>query len=145
MTSWSWMVVARSEYEHWTASGLQGPRVNLPYRLGRTTHCVLSTSGRGGSVFSQRVRKVWSSQVPVGSGERKTNGPLRTLFFKSIVMGFSASILLGGALPLSGSCPLGWGTALATVTTSPISQEKVFLFLLCVLFFGEKNLLFFEG
>ena len=27
----------------------------------------------------------------------------------------------GGALPLSGSCPLGRGTALATVTTSPIS------------------------
>ena len=34
---------------------------------------------------------------------------------------WSASILLGGALPLSGSCLLGWETALATVTTSPIS------------------------
>ena len=33
---------------------------------------------------------------------------------------WSASILLGGALLLSGSCPMGWGSALATVTTSPI-------------------------
>ena len=41
---------------------------------------------------------------------------------------WSASFLLGGALPLSGSCPLGWETALATVTTSPIFQGCVFLF-----------------
>ena len=49
---------------------------------------------------------------------------------------WSASVLLGGALPLSGSCPLGWGTALATVTTSPIFQGCVFLFPFFI-FFGE--------
>ena len=55
-----------------------------------------------------------------------------------------ASILLGGALPLSGSCPLGWGTALATVTTSPIFQGCVFLFPLYI-FLGEQIILFFSG
>ena len=55
---------------------------------------------------------------------------------------WSASILLGGALPLSGSCPLGWGTALATVTTSPLFQGSVFLFPL--FHFWRKTLLFFR-
>ena len=41
---------------------------------------------------------------------------------------WSASIPLRGVPSLSGSCPLGRGTALGTVTTSPISQEKVFSF-----------------
>ena len=55
---------------------------------------------------------------------------------------WAASVLLGGALPLSGSCPLGWGTALATVTTSPIFQGCVFLFPFCI-FLWEQTLLFF--
>ena len=52
----------------------------------------------------------------------------------------SASIPLGGALPFSGSCPLGWGTAWATVTTSPIySKKKKCLFISLVFhFFGRK-------
>ena len=47
--------LAQSEYEHCTASELQGPRVKLTYRwvaqhlpLGGPTHCVLSTRRRGG-------------------------------------------------------------------------------------------------
>ena len=55
---------------------------------------------------------------------------------------WSASVPLGGVLFLSGSCPLGWVTALATVTTSPTSQETVFLFPFC-LFRGESFTLFF--
>ena len=55
----------------------------------------------------------------------------------------SASILPSGALPLSGSCSLGRGTALAIVTTSPISQESVFLFTF-LNFFGEKNFTFLQ-
>ena len=56
---------------------------------------------------------------------------------------WSASILLGGALPLSGSCPLGWWKTLATVTTSPIFEGCVFLFPLYI-FFGEQIMLFFK-
>ena len=41
---------------------------------------------------------------------------------------WSASIPLDGVPPLAGSCPLCRETALATVTTSPISQESVFSF-----------------
>ena len=42
--------LAQSEYEHCTASELQGPRVNLTNRwvAQRPTHCVLSTSRRSG-------------------------------------------------------------------------------------------------
>ena len=54
---------------------------------------------------------------------------------------WSASIPLSGVLPFSGSCPLGWGTALATVTTSPIFQGCVFL----PSFFLEQTLPFFKG
>ena len=57
---------------------------------------------------------------------------------------WSASILLGTVLPLAGSCPLGWGTALVTVTTSSVTQESVFLFPFAS--FRERNLYsFFEG
>ena len=43
-----------------------------------------------------------------------------------------------------GDVPVGLGTALATVTTSPIFQECVFLFPL-FFFFEENTLLFFSG
>ena len=56
---------------------------------------------------------------------------------------WSVSVLLGGALPLSGSCPLGWGTALATVTTSPIFQWCVFFISLLYLF-GRIDLTLFS-
>ena len=57
---------------------------------------------------------------------------------------WSTSILLGGTLPLSGPCPLGWGTALATVTTSPIFQGCVFLFPFLKIL-GINLTLFFKG
>ena len=50
---------------------------------------------------------------------------------------WSASILLGGALHLSGSCPLGWETALGIVTTSPISQGKCLFYFPSVFFCGK--------
>ena len=40
----------------------------------------------------------------------------------------STSIPPGSALPFAGSGSVGWGTALATVTTLPFSKEEVFLF-----------------
>ena len=40
--------LTQSEYAHCTASGLQGPRVNLYLPLGGSTHCVLSTNKRSG-------------------------------------------------------------------------------------------------
>ena len=66
---------AQSEYEHCTASVLQGPRVNLTYRwvAQHTASCPLSR--RSGAVYSQRVRKVWPCQVPVGWEKGKINGP----------------------------------------------------------------------
>ena len=54
---------------------------------------------------------------------------------------WSASILLGGVLSLSGSCPLGWEMALATVTTSPIFQKEASFFSLWY-FLGEFGFLF---
>ena len=53
---------------------------------------------------------------------------------------WSASVPLGGVLPLPGSCPLGWGTALATVKTSPIFQECGFLFPFLYLFWENLTL-----
>ena len=108
------------------------------------------------------MRKVQSSQVPVGWGKGKINGPLLGFGPSFVNLGvcssgqhldshwegassqWSASILLGGALPLSGSCPLGWGKALATVTTSPNFQGCVFLFPFFI-FLGELVYSFFKN
>ena len=57
---------------------------------------------------------------------------------------WSASIPLGGAPSLLGSCSLGRETALATVTTSPISQESVFLFPLYI-FLVKNQCSFYKG
>ena len=88
---------------------------------------------------SHRVRKVWSCQVPVGWEKGKINGPLLGDWSSFVNLGVwgggASSILLGGALPLSGWCPLGWEKALATVTTSPIFQGCVFYFP-CIFFWG---------
>ena len=130
--------LAQSESEHCTASGLQGPRVNLTYRwvaqhtascpLAGVVGCVLPTCAQGSVEPGSR----W-----LGDGENKWSSSwglvLLLLILVSVLLvstwihirrehrQWSASILLGGTLPLSGSCPLGWETALATVTTSPIS------------------------
>ena len=68
-------VLTQSEYVHCTASGLQGPRVNLTYRWvtqhtascppAGVVRCVLPTCVQG-----------LPSQVPVGWEEGKINGPL---------------------------------------------------------------------
>ena len=56
---------AQLEFAHRTVSVLQGPRVNLTCRW--VTHHTASCPPAGVRVVcSQRVRKVWSSQVPVG-------------------------------------------------------------------------------
>ena len=72
MTSWSWIGLAQSEYEHCTASELQGPRVNLTYRwvaqhtascpLAGVVGCVLPTCAQG---------LVEPSSRKMGEGENK--------------------------------------------------------------------------
>ena len=121
--------LAQSEYEHCMASGLQGPRVNLTNRwvaqhttscpLPGVVGCVLPTCAQGLVEPCSR----W-----LGEGENKWSSSwglvLLLLILVSVLLvstwssQWSASVLLGGALPFSGSCPLGRGKALATVTTS---------------------------
>ena len=132
-------------------SELQGPRVNLTYRWvaqhtascppAGVVGCVLPTCAQGLVEPSSR----W-----LGEGENKWSFSWGLVLFLVILVSVllvstlihlrrgassqqSASILLGGVLPLSGSCPLGWETALATVTTSPIFQGCVFLLPFCIL------------
>ena len=57
--------LAQSEYEHRTVSGLQGPRVNLTYRLDCTTHCVLSTSRRSGLCTPNVCARFSRSRFPL--------------------------------------------------------------------------------
>ena len=163
VTFWSWMVWAQSEYEHCTASELRGPRVNLTYRwvaqhtascpLASVVGCVLPTCALGLVEPSSRWLEIgeikWSSSwglvlllsilVSVLLGQHLDK------HWEGVSLQWSASILLDGALPFSGSCPLGWGTALATVTTSPIFQGCVFLFPLFSIFWSEKLYSYFQG
>ena len=130
--------LAQSEYEHCTASELQGPRVNLTYRwvaqhtascpLAAVVGCVLPTCAQGLVVPSSR----W-----LGEGENKWSSSWGLVLLLSILVSVllvSTWIHIGGGIVTvvsvyparrctsnSGSCSLGWGTALATVTTSPIS------------------------
>ena len=150
---------AQSEYLHCTMPGLQGPRINLTYRwvaqhtascpLAGVVGCVLPTCVQGLAEPSSRS---------LGEGEHEWSSlwglVLLLLILVSVLLvstwihfrrglssQLSTSIPPGGTLPSSGSCPLGWGTALATVTTLPVSKEKVFLFPFCF-FQGEKTMLF---
>ena len=50
--------LAHSEYEHCTASGLQGPRVNLTYRSVTQNIASCPLAGVVGCVLPTRVRKV---------------------------------------------------------------------------------------
>ena len=132
--------LAQSENEHCTVSGLQGPRVNLTYRwvaqhtascpLAGVVGCVLPTCAQGLVEPSSR----W-----LGEGENKwafflVIGPP---FVNPGVCPFGQHLdshWEGGHrhsdqrlscsavhFPSRGRAPLGRGTALATVTTSPIS------------------------
>ena len=67
--------LAQSEYEHCTAPGLQGPRVNLSYRwvAQHTASCPLA--GVVGGVLPT-CAQCQPSQVPVGWGKGKINGLL---------------------------------------------------------------------
>ena len=152
--------LAQSEYEHCTASELQGPRVNLTYRwvarhtascpLAGVVGCLLPTCAQGSVEPGSR----W-----LGEGENKWSSSwglvLLLLILVSVLLASTwihirrghrhsgqASIPLGGVPPLSVSCPLGWGTALAIVTTSPIFQGCVFLFPFDI-FWRSKLLLFY--
>ena len=151
--------LAQPEYEHCTASGLQGRRVNFTYRWvaqhtascpqAGVVGCVLPTCAKGFVEPSSR----W-----LGEGENKWSSFWGLVFLfvnpgvcpsgqhldshqEEASSQWLASIPLGGVLPLSGSCPLGWGTALGTIPTSPIFQKCVFSF--PFLYFWENILLFF--
>ena len=68
--------LARSEYEHCTASGLQGPRVNLNLSLGYTTHGVLSSSRRSGLCAPNVCARFSRAKFPLVGRRRKLNCPL---------------------------------------------------------------------
>ena len=143
-----------------TASGLQGPRVNVTFRwvtqhaascpLAGVVGCVLPTCAQG---------VVEPGSRGLGMGENKWSsswGLVLLVFILVSVLLFSTWIYIrrehrhSGQRPsrsaayFSSRGPLGWGRALATVTTSPISLESVFLFLFFI-FLGEQSLLFFYG
>ena len=68
--------LAQSEYEHWTASELQGPRVNLTYRWGaqHTASCPLA--GVVGCVLPTCAQGlVEPSSRGLGEGENKWSSP----------------------------------------------------------------------
>ena len=59
-----------------TASGLQGPRVNLTFPLGCAAHCVLSARRRGGLCPPFVCATFSRAGSPRGMGFGKINGPL---------------------------------------------------------------------
>ena len=134
--------------------GLTLPTAGLPNTLLRP----VPPAGAVGVVCSQRVRKVLVEPGSRWLGWSSFWGlVLLLLILVSVLLvsawihtrrgassQWSASILLGGALPLSGSCPLGWGTALATVTTSTFSWKSVFFISLVFSFWWNKLDSFFR-
>ena len=148
--------LAQSEFEHCTVSGLQGPPVNISCRwvtqhaascpLAGVVGCVLPTCAQGLVEPSSR----W-----LGKGENKWSSCwemvvlLLILVFVLLVstwihtrrgasLQLSASIPPGGVPHLPGSCPLGRGTALATVTTPPILQNERLLNFPFISFWEKK-------
>ena len=152
---------AQSEYLHCTMPGLQGPRVNLTYRwvaqhtascpLAGVVGCLLPSCVQGlaepGSRFWEKGENNWSFSW----GLAFLLFILMTVPLVSILINIIKECRHSGqrpscigALPLLGSCPLGWGTALATVATQPVFQETDLLFPL-VFFWGTKLCLFCKG
>ena len=68
--------LAQSEYVHCTASGLQGPRVNLTYRwvAQHTASCPLA--GAGGLCPPFVCARFSRAESPRGMGVGEINGPL---------------------------------------------------------------------
>ena len=142
---------AQSEYAHRTVPGLEFPRVSLTF-CSVTQHAAsCSQAGVVGCVLPMCVQGL--AEPSFGWGEMV----LLLLILVSFLLvstwihirrgassQLSASNPPGGAPPLWGSCSLGRRTALATVTTPPISQKSFSSFPLCFLV-GEKTVLFFKS
>ena len=153
---------AQSEYLHCTMRGLQGPRVNLTYRwvaqhtascpLAGVVGCLLPSCVQGlaepGSRFWEKGENNWSFSWELAfhfvHPDVCSSGQYLDEHEKGASQQWPASILLIGALPLSGSCPLGGRTALATVATQPVFQKTDLLFPLGF-FLGKQNYAFFQG
>ena len=128
---------AQSEYLHCTMPGLQGPRVNLTYRwvaqhtascpLAGVVGCLLPSCVQGlaepGSRFLEKGKIIGLSW-----GLAFLLFILMAVPLVSIWMNIRKECRNSGALPLSGSCPLGWGTALASVAAQPVFQKTDLLF-----------------
>ena len=146
---------AQLEYAHRMVSELQGPRVNLTYRW--VTHHTASwpLAGVVGCVLPSCVQSLAEpSSHSLGVG--KINGPLSGDWssfcqFLSLSCWLALGITLGGGIVtvvsvrpaqrcISPLGNLGREAALATVTTPPISQRSVFLFLLSIFFWGQTML-----
>ena len=153
---------AQSKCAHRTASELQGPRVNLAFRwvtqhaascpLAGVVGCVLPTCVQGLAHPGSRE---------LGIGEHKWSSFWGLVFLLLVLVSFllvSTWIHIRGRLhhscrrpshlalhfPSRGRARWVGRTALATVTTLPVSKKKVFLFPLCT-FLGEKTVLLFQG
>ena len=141
--------LAQLEYEHCTVSGLQGPRVNLTYPwvaqhtascpLAGVVGCVLPTCAQGLVEPSSR----W-----LGERENKWSSSWGLVLLLLCPFGqLGGGIVTVVSVHPARRCtsPLGvvpGGLGDGVVTTSPISQECVFLFPFYIMF-SEKTLLFF--
>ena len=150
--------LAQSEYEHCTASELQGPRVNLTFRwvaqhtascpLAGVVGCVLPTCAQGLVVPSSR----W-----LGEGENNWSSSWRLVLLLLILVSvllvgtlinireassqWSASILLGDALLLSGSCRWVGGRRWRLSRRLQSSKGASF-YVPCISFWGTNYTLF---
>ena len=149
----------QSEYVHCTASGLQGPRVNLTFRwvaqhiascpLAGVVGCVLPSCVQGLAEPGPRGDGGWGNKWSFFWGLVL----LLLILVSFLLVGSLISIRRGHRysdqrpscsvvhFPSRGR-PLGWGTALVIVSTSPNSQGFVFLFPFYFIFGGEVLLFF---
>ena len=134
--------LTQSEYLHCTASGLQGSRVNLTFRWVAQHIASCPLAGAVGCVLPSCVQG-FAEPGPRGewSGENK-RVPLFGVVLLLVILvlslwGITWIITRGRRrhcsqrsscpavlFPLSGSCPLGWEAALATVTTLPCLKKR---------------------
>ena len=133
VTSWSWMVQRNRSMHIARCLGcgvlgftlhIDGSHITLrPVHL-KAVGCVLPSCVQGSAEPSSRC-------LGVGENNRILFG-IRSSFCQSLCFSFWSTLgfTIGRCTSFCGSCPLGWGTALATVTTLPFSKEEVFLFLL---------------